>query len=88
MNGLIICSKIRSFSVNFVTLIREMDGPNFDKDADSIEAVRGFIQSCYEYASIYFITRHGLFLRHGVSCIIFLYQNVLLTECVVTLHKV
>ena len=65
-----------------------MDGPNFDKNADSVEAIHGFIQSCYEYVSIYFITHHGLFLRLGVSCIIFLYQNVLSTECVVTLHTV
>jgi len=65
-----------------------MDGSNFDRDTDFIDTIRGFIQSCYEYARIYFVTRHGLFLLLGVSCNFFLYQNVLSKECVVTLHKV
>lgn len=56
MNGLMIRSKIFSFSVNFVTWSWEMDGSGFDKGTDSIQAIRSFIQSCYEYASIYFIT--------------------------------
>jgi hypothetical protein len=54
-----------------------MDGQNFDRNTNSIEAVYDLLQSCYEYASVYSITRQVLFLRLGVIYIIFLHKHVL-----------